>query len=1127
MATKKTAKKAAKTAPAKVPLAKKASAKIPPAKKASAKTRSAKEASAKKTSAKRTPVTWGSRPGSKTAAKASELPAKISAAPPRKAVRGAPQRPPQAPAKSHLDLPANPTPEPHTKAIRAGSDYPVTKATATPKPAKAVSSAPETEDVVSANETGTPAIGTPADLVDTQLARYRSMRDFNVTAEPSGAEDLTVSKAVARPAPARTKPNSGLPFVIQKHAASHLHYDFRLGWSGVLKSWAVAKGPSYVVADRRLAVQVEDHPMEYGGFEGVIPKGQYGGGTVMVWDQGTWWPQPGHENVDAGLRTGSLKFEMHGTKMQGKWTLVRMHTTKPYGGDNGRWKGNDKPQWLLIKEHDEFERPATAAPVVDDAPRSALTGRTMDEIAQQSDHVWNSKETAGAGQAWYRQDPPSADAAPRPLAAPSLGAEGSSAAVTTAAATKEADTPGLRVVPRPRPAAVAGPTPRPRSRVTVKVEDALEDLPREPQPEFLSPQLAQEAEEPPEGHGWLHELKLDGYRMQARKSARGVQMLTRSGLDWTYRVPAIAEAVAELAVESVTLDGEVVVLAEDGNTNFADLQASFQSGEAHPLTFFCFDLLHLEGRNPRNLPLRDRKALLAEVMPREEDATVRFSEHMETDGRLMFEQACRLHAEGIISKRADEPYQVGRRSGWLKSKCLHEQEFVVGGFTLSSDGPDRIGSLLLGYYRDRKLIYAGRAGTGFTQKQRRELRAQLAPLQTKTSAYGQVPAEARRDALWVRPELVAQVRFATWTAEDLLRQAAFLGLREDKPAGEVVREDAAPSPKNHDRKIRQTIDTAKSQVDPPAKPAAEAEKRASSGATKPHTLPPVRLTHPKKILDPETALTKQQLADYYWAVAERMLPHIADRPLSLVRCPDGAGKPCFYQKHVNHMLPPGIGSVMVADKKGGAPEPYITLNTPEALAGLAQMGVLEVHPWGSGNGQLECPDRLIFDLDPDESLSWSAVTDAAREVRLRLKKIGLESFLKTTGGKGLHIVSPIAPELDFATVKDTAHRFVLAMERANPRLYLTKMTKAARTGKIYLDYLRNERGATAVAPFSPRARPGVTASVPLEWKELDATDRPRFAVSDFAAWGDRLRRDPWKRMATLSQHLDPALLRLL
>ena len=979
---------------------------------------------------------------------------------------------------------------------------------------------------------------TPADLVDTQLAKYRSMRDFSVTAEPAGSAETDVpAKSAPRPGPTRTKAaTKGLPFVIQKHAASHLHYDFRLGWSGVLKSWAVAKGPSFVVADRRLAVQVEDHPMEYGGFEGTIPKGQYGGGAVMIWDQGTWWPQPGHENVEAGLRTGSLKFELHGAKLRGKWALIRMHTTKPYGGAAGRWKSNDKPQWLLIKEHDEFERPATAPAITEEAPNSALTSRSLEQIAHQSDHVWNSKETAGEGQPWFRQAGPADD--PGTLSPPGKPVTAGSRQQEFAPATKDSGAEAaLRITPRPRPIAPPGPRPMAPGHLA-SLLNTLEDLPREPQPEFIQPQLAQETEAPPEGPGWLHELKLDGYRMQARKSPRGVQMLTRSGLDWTYRVPAIADAVAQLPIAAATLDGEVVVLGPDGNTNFADLQASFQNNEQHPLTFFAFDLLHLEGRNTRTLPLRQRKALLAQVLPKPDDTAdpiVRIAEHLETSGRLMFEEACRFHAEGIISKRAEEPYQTGRRASWLKSKCLHEQEFVIGGFILSAEGPDRIGSLLLGYYvppdagtKDAgKLIYAGRTGTGFTQKQRRDLRAQLAPLETKTPPYAILPAEARRDhPVFVRPELVAQVRFATWTSEDLVRQAAFLGLREDKAPGEVFREAPTkpPQPKINYAKASASSDPEREtgmRVESPATASRATHK------THPPAQTPIRLTHPKKILDPESQLSKQQLADYYWAVATRMLPHIADRPLSLVRCPDGAGKPCFYQKHVNSMLPPGIGSVMVADKKGGPPEPYITLKTPEALAGLAQLGVLEVHPWGSRNDSLECPDRLIFDLDPDEALPWSIIATAAHEVRTRLQKLGLESFLKTTGGKGLHIVAPITPVHEFALVKDLAHRFVSAMERANPRLYLTKMTKAARVGKIYLDYLRNERGATAVAPFSPRARPGVQASVPLDWKELETPTRPSFPVAEFADWQSRLRRDPWKNMATLTQGLDPDRLRSL
>jgi bifunctional non-homologous end joining protein LigD len=487
---------------------------------------------------------------------------------------------------------------------------------------------------------------------------------------------------------------------------------------------------------------------------------------------------------------------------------------------------------------------------------------------------------------------------------------------------------------------------------------------------------------------------------------------------------------------------------------------------------------------------------------------------METNGEELFNKACELHAEGIISKKSAGRYSSGRGSDWLKMKCLHEQEFVVGGFTLPSNGTEGVGALLLGYYRDAKLIYAGRTGTGFTQKTRKSIRKKLDALMQVVTPFEKLPADAKRGAKWVRPELVAQVRFATWTADNLVRQAAFLGIREDKSANEIVREEAtvAPRPKSADRKtIKSATSIKKSAVH-------GIKGRVAAKNSSPMEHAPIRLTHPEKVLDEASGLTKQMLADYYWFVAGEMLPHIADRPLSLVRCPEGSGKPCFFQKHVNAMLPPGIGSVDVADKHGKV-EPYITLSTAEALTGLAQMGVLEVHPWGSHNEDLEHPDRLIFDLDPDEALGWNVLTHAAAEVRRRLKAIGLESFLKTTGGKGLHVVVPIAPKLEWPAAKEFAHGFVNVMEKADPSLYLTKMTKSARKGKIYLDYLRNERGATSVAPFSPRARAGGPVSLPLKWSDLKLTERPVFRVADFNEWKGRLKSDPWKAMEGMKQRI--------
>jgi bifunctional non-homologous end joining protein LigD len=960
------------------------------------------------------------------------------------------------------------------------------------------------------------------------------MRDFHITAEPSGS-----GARAKKSAPARTAdPAHGLPFVIQKHAASHLHYDFRLGWNGVLKSWAVAKGPSYVPGDRRLAVQVEDHPMEYGGFEGIIPKGQYGGGTVMVWDQGTWRPQPGYEDVNEGLRKGSLKFLMDGTKMHGKWTLVRMGP-KSSSSSGSRWGSSDKPNWLLIKEHDDFERGPDDPVITDAEPDSAVTGRSMDQIASENDHIWNSKETAGTGRAWYRND-----GAPSPEDSPAHSAVGAKFDINPRRAAKKnsvilsersvSKDPPDRSTPARRPAPSA---------------PSLTALPTESHPAFIPPQLAEESSATPDGPDWLHEIKLDGYRMQARKSGTKAQLLTRKGLDWTHRMRSVADALAALPAQKLTLDGEVVVLDDHGVSSFANLQASFNSGERFPLTYFVFDLLHLNGHNTRVLTVRERKQLLATILPPTEEGTLRLSEDIEGHGPAIFHKACELGTEGIISKR-NVPYRSGRSTDWLKSKCLLEQEFVIAGYTDSKEaealgslaGAGRIGSLILGVYEDDSphqsssptLLYTGRSGTGFTQKLKRDLFTQLHKIETDKMPFGRVPADVRRGAHWVQPKLVCQVRFASWTADNLVRQAAFLGLREDKSPHEVVREHATVKPKSAKPSHSGATHTASSRTakaqpaapDPTPSPTPSRTKPSKPGpsADLPSTL---RLTHPTKLLDPESGLTKRDLALYYLAVADCMLPHIVDRPLSLVRCPEGAGKPCFFQKHVNHMLPPGITGVDVPDKTGKV-EPYITISAtnakPETLAGLAQMGVLEVHPWSSTNADLEHPDRLIFDLDPDESLPWSTLCAAAAEVRKRLKRAGLESFLKTTGGKGLHIVAPILQQHDWVTVKTAAHNLVLSMERAHPSLYLTKMTKAARVGKIYLDYLRNERGATAVAPFSPRARVGAPVSLPLSWTALKLAERPVFRAADFASWRSHLRSDPWKPMLSLRQSLDPAAL---
>jgi bifunctional non-homologous end joining protein LigD len=935
--------------------------------------------------------------------------------------------------------------------------------------------------------------------IEKQLSRYRAMRDFDVTAEPRGGSKGTKKRASAK--------NAELPFVIQKHAATRLHYDFRLGWRGVLKSWAVTKGPSYYPGDKRLAVQVEDHPMEYGGFEGIIPKGQYGGGTVMLWDHGTWEP---HGDVDEGLEKGRLKFTLKGEKLRGDWALIRM---------GGKAAGEKKANWLLIKEHDGKERGADDPPVTEEEPDSVVTGRDLDAIAENQDHVWG---TRGSEQQKEAKKSPSR----------------SSQKNTALASHDSSHLQTKRSAASPQ---------------VLSFASELKAASKESLPKFVPPQLALQVTEAPDGSEWIHELKLDGYRMQGRiatargKTSRSAALITRSGLDWTHRMPSIATALAELPVHDALLDGEVVVFDEQGRTSFADLQAAFQEGKKKPLTYVIFDLLHLNGHNLCGLPLEQRKnileKILAQVSDRDHQGILRYSEHLGTRGGEVFEKACQLGAEGIVSKKASAPYSSGRSGSWLKIKCVRQQEFVIGGFTPPSKTGVGIGALLLGYYRDGTLVYAGRTGTGFTQKGRLQMRKRLEEIRQPRPAFSSVPADGARDAQWVKPKYVCEVKFATWTADNLVRQASFQGLREDKPAKQVTRELPVETASAKRRPQRENEAHELSKTEHNKHGAAGTSSRNHSAIrTATHYLAsktsprksnktgdafPIPLTHPDKQVDSESKLTKQQLADYFWAVREHMLPHIIDRPLSIVRCPQGSTKPCFFQKHVTDNLPKGIDGIDIRGRRSGVVESYITLSSALGLAGLAQMGVLEIHPWGSTNSDIEKPDRLIFDLDPDEAIPWKTLADSAREVRSRLKECKLESFLKTTGGKGLHIVAPIQPEHDWPVVKELAHAIANQMAAENKTLYLTKMTKAERKGKIFIDYLRNDRGATSIAPFSPRARHGAPVAVPMDWEELDASKPPRFLVADFSGWKSRLRHDPWTAMLKKRQSIPAKILESL
>ena len=886
-----------------------------------------------------------------------------------------------------------------------------------------------------------------AKAVDRQLARYRAMRDFEITAEPRGGTRGRSAKTA-----------SSLPFVVQKHAARQLHYDFRLGWRGVLKSWAVAKGPSYCAGDKRLAVEVEDHPMEYGGFEGTIPKGQYGGGTVMVWDFGEWQPLG---DVDKQLADGNLKFLLKGTKLKGKWALVRMRA-KPERDRSG------KPNWLLLKETDEWVQPEGAPAITELAPDSALTRRTMDEITVSADHVWEPNH-------------------------------------------------GLRKTGNDRKDQAKARIAKTAVQKRNPVDRLIGEAPPEDFPGFIAPQLAEEARSVPVSRDWVHELKLDGYRLQVqmRTNVQGgvnvpkVRLFTRNGLDWTARMPGIARAAAELEADSAILDGEVVVLDQIGRSSFSDLQAAFQNGKKADLVYIAFDILHLNGRNLRELPLLKRKEILEKLLSTADAASgLRFCEHIEAKGDVVFAKACELGAEGIVSKLVSAPYTSGRASTWLKKKGMRKQEFVIGGFTPVAKTGRGIGALLLGYNEGGRLLYAGRCGTGFSHEMERLLRVRLDALVQKAPSFAELPRQARENAIWVKPELVAQVAFAAWTKDNLIRQSSFKGLRDDKSPKDVVRENTwaedavSAAPTSSRRPLVRRVGTVPDQ-----------RQRVA-----------LAISRPNKILDETSGMTKEQLAEYFLAVAEHMLPHVADRPLSVLRCPDGIGKQAFFQKHISAGLPNGVHTVSITNKKTGKNEEFLTIDSAEGLLGMAQLAVLEIHPWGSKNGAVDKPDRIIFDLDPDEAVTWPALAAAAQELRTLLDRVELASYVKSTGGKGLHVVVAIEPEHEWPVIKHLSHAVVLKIEKRNPGLYTTNMLKAVRRNRIYLDYLRNERESTAIAPFSTRARQGVPVAVTLDWRELQAPVRPMFHVSDFSQWQKRLRRDPWRGMLKAPQRLTKEML---
>jgi bifunctional non-homologous end joining protein LigD len=848
------------------------------------------------------------------------------------------------------------------------------------------------------------------------LAEYRKKRDFGLTKEPRGTLER----------------RAGASFVVQKHAASRLHYDFRLELDGVLLSWAVPKGPSLDPSVKRLAVQTEDHPVAYGGFEGVIPKGEYGGGSVVVWDQGSWTPEGDAREM---YRKGRLNFALSGQKLQGSFHLVK---TRGRGG-----KGADR-QWLLIKSDDAAAKRGSDDAIVVDEPDSVVTGRSVEDVAKNPDKVWKSNRANK---------------------------------VTKEAATERAATPRPRAAPakaRPKGTSTKKIT---RSRAAPRPLERLASARRAKAPDFVEPELATLVDAAPAGDDFLHEIKLDGYRILAHVARGKVTLRSRRGNDWTARLPAIAAAVAELPLTNGVLDGEVVVLGADGVSDFQLLQNSMEVGKDGACVYYVFDVPFLDSRDLRKVPLLERKQLLAETVGSQKDGVVRLSEHVVGGGPAFFTHACKLGLEGIVSKKCDSAYVSGRTRSWLKIKGSSRQEFVIGGYTEPAGARGHFGALLLGVQEGNELVYAGKVGTGFSAESLREIKKRMAKLERKTSPFDEPPRGAEaRGVHWLAPSLVAEIEFAERTHDGKVRHASFRGLRDDKEPSAVVAEKAE----------------------------AKAEEKTDAPSLK------IRLTHPERVLYPEAGITKQDLALYYTRVASWMLPHVTGRPLMIVRCPEGASKQCFYQKHASRGMPSAVHTVDVrekADKK--AAEPHLRVDDLEGLVSLVQMGALEIHTWGCKAEALDTPDQLVFDLDPDESLPWARIADAARSLRADLKELGLTGFVKTTGGKGLHIVVPIVPEASWTEAKAFSKRVVAARVKAEPARYLAVMTKEKRKGKIFLDYLRNGRGATSVCAFSSRAKAQALVSAPLDWKEIDVDERPVFDVQTLPERLDSLAADPW------------------